>query len=200
MKQVEKLIEMLIKDKKYQQACFVACLAASGVRKSEILQFKVSFFTENSLDEEGMYHTPKIRTKGHGKLGKPLVKFIIKDIVKHAFDLWIEERKQLGIDTDDLFVVKHKDKWYPAKVSTVNGWMNKFSKIIGEDCYTHAFRHYAATWLKRNGATIDQIKDFLGHNDTSTTQIYIDIDGAENMKGMLSFMHKKGKGEIKKED
>lgn len=188
--QVEMLIKKLVEEKDYQKACFVACLAASGVRKGEIIEFKVSFFDKKALDTEGMYHTPKIRTKGHGKLGKQLVKYIIKDIAQPYFDLWMKEREKLGITVDDLFVVEHDEQWCPIKVGTVNGWMNYFSKILNIDCYTHAFRHYSATWLKRNGATIDQIKEFLGHNNTATTQIYIDIDAAENMRGMLNFMHK----------
>ncbi len=187
---VGELLKKLVDAKEYQKACFVACLAASGVRKGEVINFQVSFFNDKALDEEGMYHTPKMRTKGHGKLGKQMIKYIIKDIVQPYFELWMKERTELGIAGDDLFVVKHQEIWCPIKIGTVNGWMGYFSKLIEEDCYSHAFRHYSATYLKKNGATIDQIKEFLGHNDTATTQIYIDISSSENLKGMLDFMHK----------
>lgn len=187
--QVDRLLKTLVEQGKFQQACLVACLAASGVRKGEIVQFKTTFFNEEVLCD-GMYSTPVIRCKGSGRRGKLLVKFIIKDIAQPYYDLWMTEREKLGVDIDNLFVVKHGDKWFPAKISTVDGWMNYFTKILGVVCYSHCFRHYSATWLKRNNADINQIKDFLGHNDISTSQIYIDITAGENLKGMLNFMNK----------
>jgi len=51
------------------------------------------------------------------------------------------------------------------------------------------FRHYSATWLKRHSVSIDQIRDFMGHNDSSTSEIYVDIGKEENLSGMLSFLN-----------
>lgn len=190
--QIDYLLKYLVDHKKYMQACVVACLAASGVRKGEIIQFKVDFFDEKRYDKEaGYYITPEIRCKGAGKIGKKLTKFVIKEIMYPYFELWMKERERLGITCDELFVNKYSGVYKPIDKSTVNSLMLSISKILNLDAYCHAFRHYAATWLKRNGVETSKIRDFLGHNDSSTTEIYIDIGKEENLKDMLSFMKKK---------
>jgi integrase/recombinase XerD len=50
--QIENLLNILVENKKYCQACLVACLAASGVRKGEIIQFKTDFLTDERYDED----------------------------------------------------------------------------------------------------------------------------------------------------
>lgn len=189
--QVEDLLKQLVDKKKYCQACLVACLAASGVRKGEIIQFKVDFFDDSRFDKEsGFYITPEIRCKGAGRRGKISTKFIIKDIMYSYFELWMKQREELGIINDALFVVKRDGEWQPITKNTVNSYMEYFCKLTNIDIYSHAFRHFAATWLKKNGVEISKIRDFLGHNDSSTTEIYIDIGKEENLKDMLDFMKK----------
>ncbi len=188
--QIETLLAKLIEEKRYQLACFVAILAGSGMRKSEVVQCKLDWFFNNPTIYEGMYVTPEIRTKGAGKMGKRLKKMIIVDVVDKYLKLWHKQRKELGIDSEWLFVVNNGKEWTPIKDSTVDSWMGTLTKLTGVDNYAHCYRHYAATWLKRNGVSVDTIKDFFGHNDSSTTQIYIDIGTEENLKGMLSFMDK----------
>lgn len=188
--QIEKLLEDLIKENKYQLACFVAILAASGMRKSEIVQCDMNWFFGEPKVYEGMYMSPEIRTKGKGVLGKKLSKLIICEVVDKYLKLWEKERKSLGINHEALFVVKNGSEWTRIKESTVDTWMERFTKMTGVDNYAHCYRHYSATWLKRNGVSIDKIRDFMGHNDSSTSEIYIDIGKEENLKGMLSFMEK----------
>ena len=190
--QIEKLLEDLVEQEKYQHACFVAILAASGMRKSEVIQCDLDWFIgENVVIYEGMYVSPEIRTKGKGKIGKPMKKYIIQDIADKYINLWFKERERLKINCESLFVIKRKDEWQGIQSSTVDSWMDLFSKLTEEVCYAHAFRHYAGTWLKRNGVSIDVIRDFFGHNDSATTELYIDIDASENLAGMLDFMKKK---------
>lgn len=189
--QVEDLLETLVEQEKYQHACFIAILAGSGMRKSEIIQCECSWFVGEGVNiYEGMYVSPEIRTKGKGKIGNPMKKYIIQDIVDEYIKLWMDERERLGIDSDSLFVVKRKGEWGGIKISTVDSWMDLFSRLTEEVCYAHAFRHYSSTWLRRNDVSIDVIRDFLGHNDSATTELYIDIDASENLAGMLDFMQK----------
>lgn len=193
--QVEGLLEELVDQKRYQQACFVAILAGSGMRKSEVIQCKVDWFVgEDVKIYEGMYVSPMIRTKGSGVLGKVMSKYIIQDIAQKYIDLWMKEREELGIDHESLFVIKRRGEYGGIKDSTVDSWMILFSRITGEVCYSHAFRHYALTWLRKHKVSIDVIRDFAGHNDSATTELYIDIDASENLSGMLSFMNKDDEG------
>ena len=116
---------------------------------------------------------------------------IIKDIVDKYLQLWKKERDSLDIDNEYLFVTTHGGKYTAASETTVDYWMEKLTRITGIDNYAHCYRHYSATWLKRNGVEIDVIQNFMGHNDSSTTALYIDIGSEENLKGMLDFMNNK---------
>ena len=182
--QINYLLDYLIKNNKYQQACFVACLAGSGARKAEMPRFKVSFFDEENY-MYGLYKTPKITTKGRGSKGKLLNKYVIKALVRSYLDIWIEERKTLGIDIDDLFVSKKNGIWKPVKISTIDSWCEGFSKILGIDFYCHAVRHYYATALAKAGVPVSKIKDLMGHESSSTSEIYIDIDEEDNLKDLF---------------
>lgn len=48
--------------------------------------------------------------------------------------------------------------------------------ISGPRLGTHCFRRTAATLMVRNGATIKQVADVLGHESIATTQIYVKLD------------------------
>lgn len=188
--EVKHLLDSLVKDEKYQIACMVAVLVSSGMRKSEAIQCQVDWFRGDNVNcAGGMYVSPKIRTKGRGRRGKLLEKFFIKDMLDPYLDLWLEERKKLGIDHNDLFVRKQGGKWVSIQQSTVDSWMNTCSRYTEQVIYAHAFRHFISTWLKRQGTETSQIKDFHGHEGVETTELYIDIDRSESLKGMLDFMN-----------
>ena len=189
--EVNDLLATLVEKEDYQLACLIAVLAASGMRKSEVIQCKMDWFFGEPVIFEGMYVSPEIKTKGRGQLGKRMKKMVIKDIVDKYLKLWKNERKKLGIDSEYLFVSKRKGKYEPALLSTIDYWMEKLTKITGVDNYAHCYRHYSATWLKRKGVEVDVIQNFFGHASSETTALYIDIGTEENLKGMLSFMDEK---------
>lgn len=86
--EVEKILTGLVEKQEYQLACYFALACASGSRKSELLQMKPSFFTEETEVFDGyMYSTPEIRSKGRGKQGKIIKKYVIKELFKPFFDL-----------------------------------------------------------------------------------------------------------------
>lgn len=178
-KMAEMLQELLDK-KEYQLACYLAMACFSGSRKSEILQMKVSFFTpEREVFDGYMYCTPEIRSKGRGKQGKILKKYVIKDLFQPFFNAWMEERERLGVDIDNLFVVKQGDKWIPATVSTANSFANRISKMFGIDYYTHSSRHFFCTSLKRKKLPDDVIVQIIGWSDASMIKTYNDISDEE---------------------
>ena len=59
---VDKFLDKLVSEERYQQACAFALAAMSGARKSELLRFKVEYFDENNIVYGGLYKTPKIKT------------------------------------------------------------------------------------------------------------------------------------------
>ena len=178
--EMTKILQELVDRKEYQVACYVALACASGSRKAELLQMKTSFFCpEREVFNGYMYCTPEIRTKGRGKRGKMIKKYVIKSLFKPFFDLWMEERKRLGITIDDLFVAKHAEGYVPATIPTANFFAQKVSKIFGIEYYAHSSRHFFCTMLKRQKLPDDVITQIFGWSNSDMIKIYSDIPEEE---------------------
>lgn len=172
--QVDILLDTLVEQKEYQKACVVALAGMSGARKSELLRFKVDFFTDNNIVFDALYRTPKIITKGRGK-GKLLNKYVLLEFKKY-FDLWMEEREGLGIESEWLFATKQKGKWKRMKVSTLDSWTNHFSEILGAPFYFHCMRHQLCTRLHRHSLPQSVIQEYFGWSSADMLQLYNDLD------------------------
>lgn len=178
--EIARMLKELIKDNLYQEACYLALACSSGCRKAELLQMKVDFFTsEREVFDGYMYCTPPIRTKGRGKQGKILKKYVIKELFKPFFDKWMEERERLGIYLSDLFVTKKDGKYVPATVSTANCFAEKISKKFGVEYYSHSSRHFFCTYLKRMKLPDDVITQVIGWANSSMIKVYSDIPEEE---------------------
>ena len=179
--QMWEMLEKLVEMKEYQLACYLALACASGCRKAELLQMQVGFFTEERLVFDGyMYCTPEIRTKGRGKQGKIIKKYVIKELFKPYLDLWLEERQKLGITIPYLFVTKDKDSNYiPAGIAMANYFAKKISRLFKIDYYAHSSRHFFCTYLKRMNLPDDVITQILGWANSDMIKIYSDIPAEE---------------------
>ena len=178
--EMAKMLQGLVDRHEYQVACYLALACASGSRKAELLQMKVSFFTEQREVFNGyMYCTPEIRSKGRGKKGKMIKKYVIKSLFKPILDLWLKEREKLGITCDDLFVTLKKGEYIPATISTANSFAAKISKIFNIEYYTHSSRHFFCTMLKRKKLPDDVIMQIIGWANVDMIRTYNDISEEE---------------------
>lgn len=184
--EVDECLDKLVAKKKYQVACFLALLVASGMRKAEALQMKTNFFTEDNVVLGCMYITGKIRTKGRGKEGKQICRYVFKDIFDKYLYLWLVERERLGIKNDYLFVTYRNGEYLPAKITTANSWAEKISKILGVDFYAHCARHYFVTYLKKNGYPDDVIKALIKWESTAMITVYNDMDDTEELESFFA--------------
>lgn len=172
--QLDKLLLNLVEKGKYQKACAVALAAFCGVRKSEVVRFKVDYFKDENIIYGALYKTPeKILTKGRNG-GEYLDKFIIVKKFKPYLDLWLKQREVLGIDSEWLFVTKNKGKWVQAKPDTLNSWALTNSKILGLDFYWHCLRHMFVTYLIKEGLPDTVIIDIIGWKTASMIHVYDD--------------------------
>ncbi len=199
---VDYLLQTLVDRKQYERACAVAIVAYSGMRKSELLEMKVEFFNDEHFVYDSMWKTDKIRTKGFGKLGKQLNKFILYG-AKPYIDLWLDARKEKGIDSEYLFVsktrIENTEEFKYHKRKSLDHWVEEFTDILGVDFYFHCMRHYTCTKLHRLNLPSHVIQEFFGWSSSEMLQIYNDLtaedefgkyfdkDGVKDVKqGVLS--------------
>lgn len=165
--QVQECLDSLIVDGKIQIACALALAWSSGARKSELLRFKISDFKDENIMFGSLYKTTeKMKTKGRGSKGKLLYRYCLRNKIKPYLDLWIQERKRLGVsdDIDEIFLVQRKNGFDLAKVSTLDSWSETIEKKLGVDFYFHCLRHNFTTELSKSGIPANVIKDIVGWN------------------------------------
>lgn len=184
--QVDEILKSLVGEGEYQAACYLALVCAGGARKAELLQMRADWFGETgkTVFNGYMYLTPKIRTKGRGKRGKMIGKYVIKPMFDEYYGLWMAERERLGVDCDSLFVRKGADGWEPANVNTANGFAAKISKYSGEDFYAHSGRHYFCTMLKSMDLPDDVIMQIFGWS-SNMISIYDDTPPEERLQSFF---------------
>lgn len=185
--EVDKFLNKLVSEKRYQQACVFALAAMSGARKAELLRFKVEYFNQENIYIEGaLYKTPKIKTKGRGKNGKQINKYVLYDFKKY-FDLWMEERKRLGIESEWLFVHKEADGTYSQmKKSTLDSWATIFSRELNVNFYWHCMRHYLTTKMKKYNIPDHIIKEYFKWESVEMIGIYSDLDASDDFDKYFS--------------
>ena len=181
--QVNDLLNYLSKEiKRPQEACLLALAIGCGARVSELLRINISLIDENNLafDDIFIETLKEIKTKGQGKKGKPLYKYIIKDIFIPYYNVWLEERKKImdknGKEHDYLFV---KSNGEPAKVSTIRSWITKWENFLNLPFYPHCLRHYITTYLTKLGLSSDFIIEIMGWGSSEMYNIYNDLTAKE---------------------
>lgn len=188
--QVVKVLDELVEKKKFQHACALALAWCSGSRKAELLRFKMSYIDDKNLKFNGkLYMTPEqIKTKGRGKQGKLLDKYIIADKFKPYFDLWKEERMRIGVpeDLDCMFIVKKGDVFVPMQETTLDSYSETFSRMFGEHFYFHCMRHACCTGMLRAGLSAEVVQLLFGWSSSEMLRIYDDRPKDEVMEDMFN--------------
>ncbi len=178
--QLEKLLDYLVENKKYEKACMLALAMCSGRRKAELVRFKTSYFDDENIIYGSLYKTPEmIKTKGRGN-GKYLYCYTLSQKFKPYLEMWINERKRLGIDSEWLFPQSENQNEH-LKPATLNSWANTFTKFLGIDFYWHCLRHYFTTSLVRSGLPDSVIQDIIGWSSADMLRLYTDIPVDEQL-------------------
>lgn len=196
--QVNNILKTLTDEGHYQLACYVALVCSSGARKAELLQMKVSYFTPAAEVFDGyMYVTPPIRSKGRGKRGKMIKKYVIKDSFAPYLEAWKNEREKLGITIDDLFVTKDENGNYiPASIGTANSFATSISRKFNINFYTHSGRHYFCTLLKSMELPDQVVTLIFSWESSDMIKIYNDVSDDEILSNFFkNHSLKEAKGE-----
>lgn len=162
-----------------QEACLLALAICSGARKSELLRFDIDIIdeTNTAFDDLFIETKEKIKTKGFSKEGKPLYKYIIKDLFLPYYKEWIIERARIleknnVEDHGKLFI---KRDGTPAKNSTIESWILKWEEYLEVDFYLHSLRHYTCTYLSKIGMESELIVEIFGWSSSDMYNIYCDL-------------------------
>lgn len=176
----DKLVEM----GEYQKACALMLAAASGRRKSELCRFKVNFFDDENIIYGSLYKSPeKIRTKGRGKQGKQLNVYVLAKLFKPYFDLWMQERERLGIQSEWLLVNHDKTtgQCEPVTISTLDSWASTINSMSKSPFYWHSLRHMFVSELQRSGIPDGVIVEILGWSTQEMVKVYSDLETDEQL-------------------
>lgn len=187
--QIKNLLHYLSEEKnKPQEALLLALGAYSGQRISELFRFKVTDIDENNTAYDDLFleTTEEIKTKGRGKQGKLLYKYIIKEPFIPYFNAWLPIRemimKENNQEHDFLFI---KTDGSPAKADDGQRWMTRWEYYLtNEDpsnpehipvhMYAHCLRHYLCSFLSRVGLEQELIVELFGWSQGDMFQIYND--------------------------
>lgn len=182
---LQDLLDRLVEEKQYMKACMISLAQNSGRRKSELVNFKASYFTdENTICGGAFYKTPeKMKTKGRGSRGKMLYLYVLKKPFQHYLNLWLKERKELKIKSNWLFPKKVEGKYIdePMTVTTMDSWARAFSNMMGKNFYFHSLRHAFTTMLSKRGIPNNVIQEIIGWQSSDMVNLYNDCDTSEKL-------------------
>lgn len=172
--QIQTLLDYLVGNKEYCKACLLAIAACSGSRKSEIVRYKTSYFKDENIIYGSLYKTPeKMKTKGRG-LGKYIHRYVLVKEFKPYLDLWLQQREELGIENEYLFVTRKNSEWVQMKSTTLNSYAKTFSRLLDVDFYFHSLRHYFTTHLSQSNIPHSVIKEIIGWESQEMVSLYDD--------------------------
>lgn len=139
-----------------------------GLRASELLHILPhDFYWNDWLQDTNQSLSLKVLGKG----GKERVVFIPPFIASPLYR-WIRE---------DLS--KRQTAEEPIFKMSLTRWeviiRHYSTKALGHRIHPHSLRHSTAIYLKSKGMDLVDIRDYLGHTDISTTQIYSQLSNIE---------------------
>ena len=116
-----------------------------------------------------------MKTKGRGKAGKLLFKYILKDKFMPFFREWSEERKIImekhNTSHNHLFI---KDDGTPATSSVIRTWVAELEEFLKVPFYAHSARHYITTLLSKKNIPHNLIKEIMGWSTVLMVEVYDD--------------------------
>ena len=90
----------------------------------------------------------------------------------------IQEYLAIREDDDPALFVSDRRPYHRIKKEALEKIIRKLGERadIGRRVYPHLIRHTTATYLLRHGMPLEQVQDYLGHENINTTRIYAKSD------------------------
>lgn len=155
-----------------------ALLYTTGMRLSELIHLK-----EKDIDKSNALI--KVLGKGNKQRFIPL-KPAISELIENYI---LKKRQNSAFETSSLMLTPKGNPLYPVYVQRlVRRYLNKVTTISKKS--PHVLRHTFATHLSNNGASINAIKELLGHASLAATQVYTHT-GIDHLKEVYKQAHPK---------
>ncbi|MBW7889017.1 MAG: tyrosine recombinase XerC [Bacteroidetes bacterium] len=162
-----------------RDSAILELLYGSGIRRGELIGLN-----ENDVN----LRTSSVKVTGKGNKQRIVP---ITQAAKLAVEQYLRSRKQLfpASSTASLFYGKNDQRITPSQVNTI---LKKYLKEVSEieQKSPHVLRHSFATHLLDNGADLLVVKELLGHENLSTTQVYTHVT-VERLKEIYQKAHPK---------
>ena len=175
-----------------KERAIVEVLLSTGCRVSELIQIKIKDIKDDELIV-------------HGK-GEKDRKVFLSAKAQKAINMYMDEREddneylfpamlsapERAAQPNRVYKSYYKDKRNIKSEghmdkSSIEQCIRRIKKRAGvEEAYPHKFRRTCATMALRRGMPIEQVSRMLGHEQLSTTQIYLDMSDDD-----LKAAHKK---------
>lgn len=158
-------------------------LYSTGIRLNELIELKLE-----NID----WHNKTLKVIGKGRKAR-ITPF--GERAKSALNKYMLSRDQLFSKTtsekerSSVFISNRGKPMYPKGVyNIVNSYIQQVSDI--EKKSPHVLRHTFATHLLNRGADLNAVKELLGHESLSTTQIYTHVT-IDRLKSIYDQAHPK---------
>lgn len=154
----------------------IEMLYSCGLRVSELCNLKIS----DLYLEEGYL---RVHGKGRKERLVPIGQKAIRDL-----RAWFVIRQDLQVkpNEEDFVFVSSKRGKHMSRIS-IFVYIKEYASRAGiqKNISPHTFRHSFATHLLEGGANLRAIQTMLGHEDISTTEIYMHVDNSHLRKEIL---------------
>jgi integrase len=170
----------------YAKDMWTLSLLCQGMNMKDIANLRY----KNIQDDKILFTREKTkRTKKAGQI--PIVVYL-DDEAKNIISKWGTDNTSpnqfvFPIYSDDNTPLKNLRN-VEQQIKMINRYMRKITATleIKQDCTFYSARHCFATTLKRQGRSIEEIQEFLGHSDKKTTERYLASFGDAHKRSIMN--------------
>ena len=156
----------------------VSLLYCTGIRRAELAGIQLGDVDIGSL---------QLRVKGKGN--KQRILPLLPEL-KGIIQKYLQQRKKVGAITSHLFVTEKGKPIYSQLVYRVVKKYLSFVSTVKKKS-PHVLRHSFATHLLNRGASIQVIRELLGHTSLAATEVYTHVT-LEKLKETYNRAHPRG--------
>lgn len=163
-----------------RDAAILELFYSTGIRRAELVGLNVG-------DINHYQKQLKVTGKGNKQRIVPIGEKAYRAVSAYQRRLAAEQGTRPA--TTPLFLSVHGKRFYPTVVSVlVRKYMEDISELNQKS--PHVLRHSCATHMLDRGADIIAVKELLGHESLSTTQVYTHVS-SERLKKVYRQAHPK---------